>query len=67
MAELGATVTVRGTRYRVIGQRSTSGSGAKFYGKSVFTLRDDDGKLYEVYGKVVAHNSRIREVQGHGR
>lgn len=62
--EVGAVVTVAGTRYRVAARRSTSGSGAKFYGRFVFTLADAEGKRYTAYGRAVSHNSTLTEVDG---
>lgn len=63
MTEIGASVTVRGTSYRVVDRRSTNASGAKFYGRYVFTLMDGDGRKWKAYGKAVSHNSTLREVE----
>lgn len=62
--EIGTTVTVRGTDYRVINRRSMSHCGSKFYGRFVYTLADAAGKRFTWYGKTVSHNSKLTEVSG---
>ncbi|MEV0759545.1 hypothetical protein [Nocardia sp. NPDC050435] len=56
-------VVVNGERYQEVSRRSTSDSGAKFYGRFVFTLKKlNDGSLWTAYGKRVSHNSRLTPV-----
>ena len=63
--DIGSFVTVRGTEYRIVGKRNTSGAGSKFFGKWSFTLRDADGNAFTAYGKTVMHNSRLTPVVAH--
>lgn len=56
-------ITIRGERYVIIAQQSTSDSGSKFFGRYRFTLsRPSDGTMWSAYGKRVMHNSRLTEI-----
>lgn len=57
MMNVGDTVTVRGSDYRMIAKRP-AGEG-KFFGKFVFILRDVENNEFRALGKTVMHNSKI--------
>lgn len=61
--EIGTTVVVRGTPYRVTSRRSTNDCGSKFYGRYVFTLVNSEAGTFTAYGKAVSHNSTLRKVE----
>lgn len=53
---VGDRLRVRGTHYLVVGIKSSSNLGTKFYGKGRVYLRDVEGNEFSVYCSVPATN-----------